>query len=80
MHPGRWCGRTHTDNLGVSTTWSDTISLDDFSKNLIRARDEGRYATSVFPPLCAAEPAAPTDTARNIGTLESAHATVRLSA
>jgi hypothetical protein len=32
-------------------TWSETSNADDWSKNLIRARCEGRFATSVFAPL-----------------------------
>lgn len=31
--------------------WSETSNSDDFAKNLIRCRCEGRYATSVYSPL-----------------------------
>ena len=41
----------NTDTLGVQVTWSETSNADDWSKNLIRSRVEGRYATSVFSPL-----------------------------
>ena len=41
----------NTDSQGVSVTWSENSNADDWSKNLIRARCEGRYATSVFQPL-----------------------------
>ncbi len=34
-----------TDTQGVSVTWSETSNADDWSKNLIRARCEGRFAT-----------------------------------
>lgn len=40
-----------TDSHGVAIQWSETSNADDWSKNLIRARCEGRYATSVFAPL-----------------------------
>ncbi len=40
-----------TDNRGVDVQWSETSNADDFSKNLIRARCEGRFATSVYSPL-----------------------------
>ena len=40
-----------TDTSGVQIAWSETSNADDWSKNLIRARCEGRYATSVFSPL-----------------------------
>jgi HK97 family phage prohead protease/HK97 family phage major capsid protein len=40
-----------TDTQGVQVAWSETSNSDDWSKNLIRARVEGRYATSVFKPL-----------------------------
>ena len=39
-----------TDTLGVGIQWSETSNSDDWSKNLIRCRCEGRYATSVFLP------------------------------
>jgi hypothetical protein len=40
---------TETQRTGVQ--WSETSNADDFSKNLIRARCEGRFATSVYAPL-----------------------------
>ena len=40
-----------SDNQGISVTWSETSNADDWSKNLIRARCEGRLATSVYSPL-----------------------------
>jgi HK97 family phage major capsid protein len=39
-----------TDHLGVQLTWSETSNADDFSRNLNRARLEGRYGTSVYLP------------------------------
>ena len=41
----------NTDGRGAELTWSETSNADDWSKNLIRARCEGRFATSVFAPL-----------------------------
>ena len=41
----------NTDSRGVETTWSEQSNADNWSKNLIRARTEGRYCTSVFAPL-----------------------------
>jgi hypothetical protein len=41
----------NTHSQGVQVTWSESSNADDWSKNLIRARCEGRYATSVFAPL-----------------------------
>jgi hypothetical protein len=41
----------NTDSQGVQIAWSETSNADDWSKNLIRARCEGRYATGVFQPL-----------------------------
>jgi hypothetical protein len=38
------------DHLGVQLTWSETSNADDFSRNLNRARLEGRYGTSVYLP------------------------------
>jgi HK97 family phage major capsid protein len=38
------------DHLGVQLTWSETSNADDFSRNLSRARLEGRYGTSVYLP------------------------------
>ena len=40
-----------TDTPGVGVQWSETSNADDFSTNLIRARCEGRFATSVMRPL-----------------------------
>ena len=40
-----------TDSLGVGVQWSETSNSDDFAKNLIRARCEGRFGTSVLSPL-----------------------------
>lgn len=40
-----------TDTQGVTIAWSETSNADDWSKNLIRARCEGRFAASVFRPL-----------------------------
>jgi HK97 family phage major capsid protein len=40
-----------TDHTGTGVQWSETSNSDDFSKNLIRARCEGRFATSVYAPL-----------------------------
>ena len=37
-----------TDTLGVGVQWSENSNADDFSKNLIRARCEGRFGTSVL--------------------------------
>jgi hypothetical protein len=31
--------------------WSEASNSDDFAKNLIRARCEGRFGTSVLSPL-----------------------------
>ena len=40
-----------TDSQGVGVQWSETSNSDDCAKNLIRARCEGRFATSVYAPL-----------------------------
>ena len=40
---------TGTPSVGVQ--WSETSNADDFAKNLIRARCEGRFGTSVLSPL-----------------------------
>jgi HK97 family phage major capsid protein len=40
-----------TDSQGVGVQWSETSNSDDFAKNLIRARCEGRFGTSVLSPL-----------------------------
>ena len=37
--------------MGVGVQWSETSNADDFAKNLIRARCEGRVATSIYAPL-----------------------------
>ncbi|PFW99797.1 hypothetical protein CJ469_05069 [Nocardia farcinica] len=39
-----------TDEAGIETKWSENVS-DDFSKNQIRARVEGRFELDVFQPL-----------------------------
>jgi HK97 family phage major capsid protein len=36
-----------TDSLGVQMKWSESVS-DDFEKNMLRARCEGRFGVSVF--------------------------------
>jgi HK97 family phage major capsid protein len=41
----------NTDTQGVQIAYSETSNSDDWSKNLIRARCEGRYATSILQPL-----------------------------
>ena len=41
----------NVDTLGVQVAWSETSNSDDWSKNLIRSRVEGRFATLVFAPL-----------------------------
>ncbi len=40
-----------SDTQGINVTWSETSNSDDWSKNLIRSRAEGRYATSIYSPL-----------------------------
>lgn len=40
-----------TDTQGVGVQWSETSNSDDFAKNLIRARCEGGFGTSVLSPL-----------------------------
>ena len=40
-----------TDTIGVGVQWSENSNSDDFSKSLIRARCEGRFATSIYAPL-----------------------------
>ena len=40
-----------TDSQGVGVQWSETSNSDDFAKNLVRARCEGRFGTSVLSPL-----------------------------
>lgn len=39
-----------TDNRGVGVQWSETSNATDFEENLIRARCEGRFGTSVLRP------------------------------
>ena len=36
---------------GVAIAWSESSNSDDFSRNLIRARCEGRYQMAVLQPL-----------------------------
>ena len=45
-----------TDTLGVGVQWSETSNTADFAKNLIRARCEGRFGTSVLSPLGVSSP------------------------
>ena len=40
-----------TDTIGAGVQWSETSNTDDFAMNLIRARCEGRFGTSVLSPL-----------------------------
>ena len=40
-----------TSTEGVGVQWSENSNDTDFSKNLIRARCEGRFNTSVLSPL-----------------------------
>jgi Phage capsid family len=40
-----------TDTRGVDVQWSENATADSFGKNLVFARCESRYATSVFSPL-----------------------------
>ena len=40
-----------TDTRGVDVQWSENAAADSFGKNLVFARCESRYATSVFSPL-----------------------------
>ncbi|MFE7719584.1 phage major capsid protein [Nocardia rhizosphaerihabitans] len=39
-----------TDSSGIETTWSENVS-DDFAKNQLRARVEGRFEVDVMQPL-----------------------------
>lgn len=39
-----------TDDTGVNVQWSETSNAEDFSRNLIRARCEGRFETEVWRP------------------------------
>ena len=43
--------RLDTDAQGVQVAWSETSNDTDWSQNLIRARVEGRFGTSVLSPL-----------------------------
>jgi len=40
-----------TDGRGIIIDWSESSNDTDWSKNLIRARCEGRFAASVYQPL-----------------------------
>lgn len=40
-----------TDTTGTGVQWSEQSNAEDWSRNLIRARCEGRFATSVYAPL-----------------------------
>jgi hypothetical protein len=40
-----------TDTRGVDVQWSENATADSFGKNLVLARRESRYATSVCSPL-----------------------------
>jgi hypothetical protein len=40
-----------TDNRGVDVQWSENATADSFGKNLVFARCESRYATSVYSSL-----------------------------
>lgn len=40
-----------TDTRGVDLQWSENATADSFGKNLVFARCESRYATSIFSPL-----------------------------
>lgn len=40
-----------TDTSGVQLQWSEQSNADDWSKNLVRARMEGRFGTSVYTPF-----------------------------
>jgi hypothetical protein len=40
-----------TDTRGVDVQWSENATADSFGKNLVFARCESRYATSVFSPM-----------------------------
>ena len=44
----RW---SWTPTLGIGVQWSESSNADDFSKNLILSRCEGRFGTSVLSPL-----------------------------
>ena len=40
-----------TDTRGVDIQWSENATADWFGKNLVVARAESRYTTSVFSPF-----------------------------
>lgn len=40
-----------TDTRGVDVQWSENATATSFGSNLVYARCESRYATSVFSPL-----------------------------
>ena len=40
-----------TDTRGVDVQWSENATADSFGKNLVFARCESRYATSIYSPL-----------------------------
>ena len=40
-----------TDTQGIGVQWSETSNSDDFAKNSVRCRCEGRFDTSVLSPL-----------------------------
>jgi hypothetical protein len=40
-----------TDSLGIDVRWSENSNDTDFSQNLVRARCEGRFGTSVYALL-----------------------------
>lgn len=40
-----------TDTRGVVVQWSENATADSFGKNLVFARCESRYATSIYSPL-----------------------------
>lgn len=48
---GEGSARLETDSDGVVVQWSETSNATDFAQNLVRARCEGRFATSVMRPL-----------------------------
>lgn len=47
---GRGAVTVDHDSTGVQLIWSETSNADDFSKNLMRARLEGRFGTTVALP------------------------------
>jgi hypothetical protein len=40
-----------TDTRGISVDWSENSTADSFAKNMLVARCEGRFGTSVVSPL-----------------------------